>query len=250
MATDILGASGRDILAALVGGADDAAALAELARGRLRARLPDLERALAGRVGGHQRFLLARQLAHVDFLDEQIEQVSAEIAERTRPAADAISRLDTIPGVGPRIAEILLAEVGPELGRFPTAGHLASWAGMCPGNHESAGKRKGGRTRKGSKWLRSALVEAAQAAGRTKDTYLGEQYRRLARRLEPPKAAVAVGHAILEIAYYLLLRGTTYQDLGPAFFEERHRAAVVRGAVRRLEGLGLKVSLEPASPAA
>jgi transposase len=247
VATDIMGKSGREMLAALVGGTTDAATLADLAKGKLRAKLPELERALAGRFGPHQRFLVAQQLAHLDFLDESIERVSGEIAARLRSWEAAIARLDTIPGVGRRTAEVLLAEVGPDLERFPTAGHLASWAGMCPGNHESAGKRLSGRTRKGNPWLRAALVEAGQAAGRTKHTYLGAQYRRLVARRGKPRAAVAVGHAILVIAYHLLTRAATYEDLGAHYFDERQRHLVERRLVRRLEGLGYHVTLAPAA---
>jgi transposase len=250
VATSVVGASGRQMLEALVAGETDAAALAELAKGRLRDKLSDLERALTGRVGAHQRFLLAAQLAHVDFLDAAIERVSAEIRERLRPLEAAVARLDTIPGVGERTAEVILAEIGADMGRFPTARHLASWAGMCPGNHESAGKRTSGRTRRGSRWLRSALIEAAQAAARTKDTYLAAQYRRLAARRGKKKAAVAVGHTILALAYYLLTRERTYHDLGVAYFDERDRQALERRLVRRLEGLGYKVAIEPSAPAA
>ena len=250
VATSVVGASGRQMLEALVAGETDAAALAELAKGRLRDKLPDLERALTGRVGAHQRFLVAAQLAHVDFLDAAIERVSAEIRERLRPLGAAVARLDTIPGVGERTAEVILAEIGADMGRFPTARHLASWAGMCPGNHESAGKRTSGRTRRGSRWLRSALIEAAQAAARTKDTYLAAQYRRLAARRGKKKAAVAVGHTILALAYYLLTRERTYHDLGVAYFDERDRQALERRLVRRLEGLGYKVAIEPSAPAA
>jgi transposase len=247
VATDIMGLSGRQMLAALVGGETDAAAMAQLAQGRLRDKLPQLERALAGRVGAHQRFLLARQLAHVDFLDASIEEVSAEVAERLRPFEAELERLATIPGIGRRTAEVLVAEIGTDMGRFPTAAHLASWAGMCPGNDESAGKRRGGKTRKGSPWLRSALVEAARAAGRSKRTYLAAQYHRLAARRGTKRAAVAVGHTILVIAYRLLREGGAYRDLGERYFDERDRRAVERRLVGRLEGLGYKVSLEPAA---
>ena len=245
VATDILGASGRQMLEALVAGSADAAALAELAQGRLREKLPELARALAGRFGAHQQFMVAEQLAHVDYLDEAIERVSAEIGERLRPFAAAVERLDAIPGVGRRTAEILAAEIGTDMSRFPTAAHLASWAGLCPGNHESAGKRHSGRTRKGNRWLRAALVEAAQAASRTRNSYLAAQYRRLAARRGRKRAAVAVGHTILIIAYALLQRPDPYQDLGPHYFDERDRHAVERRCVRRLEALGFKVTLEP-----
>jgi transposase len=189
-------------------------------------------------------------MAHLDFLDESIKRVSAEIAERLRPFEPALERLDTIPGVGRRIAEIMLAEVGPDLSRFPSAAHLASWAGMCPGNHESAGKRQSGRTRKGNAWLRGALAEAGQAAGRTKHTYLGAQYRRLAARRGRKKATIAVGHTILIIAYHLLTEHRTYHDLGVDYLEKRNRQAVERRLIRHLEALGNKVTLEPIDPAA
>ena len=247
VATDILGKSGREMLAALVGGEADGAELAQLAHGRLREKLPQLEQALVGCFGPHQRFLVAQQLAHIDFLDETIARVSGEIAERVRPDEEAIARLDTIPGVGRSVAETLVAEIGTDLTRFPTAKHLASWAGLCPGNHESAGKRRSGKTRKGSPWLRACLVQAAHAAARTKGTYLAAQYRRLAARRGKARAAVAVAHSILIIAYHLLTEGTVYRDLGGNYFDERDRQAVERRLVHRLESLGYTVSLQPAA---
>jgi transposase len=250
VATDIAGKSGRQMVAALVGGTTDPAALADLAKGRMREKLPALERALAGCVGPHQRFLLAEQLAHVEYLDASIDRVSGEIQERLRPEEDAIARLVTIPGVARRTAEVLVAEIGTDMRQFPTARHLASWAGLCPGNNESAGKRKSGRTRKGNPWLRTALVEVAQAAGRARQTYLGAHYRRLASRRGKKKACVAVGHTILGIAYHVLDRGTTYEDLGPQYFDRRDRTAVERRLVSRLESLGYKVTIEPITPAA
>jgi transposase len=247
VATDIMGLSSRQMLAALVGGQTDAGAMAQLAHGRLREKLPALERALAGRVGPHQRFLLAQQLAHIDFLDTTIAEVSTEIAERLRPFGPALEQLATIPGVGRRTAEVLIAEIGTDMHRFPTAAHLASWAGMCPGNDESAGKRRSGKTRKGSPWLRSTLIEAARAAGRSKRTYLAAQYHRLAARRGTKRAAVAVGHSILVIAYHVLSEGEVYHDLGERYFDERDRQAVERRLVARLEGLGYKVSLDSAA---
>ena len=247
VATDILGKSGRQMLEALTLGATDAEQLAHLAKGRLREKIPELERALAGRFGPHQRFLLAEHLALIDALEASLERVSAEIAERVRPFEEALERLQTIPGVGRRVAEVIVTEVGVDLSRFPTAGHLASWAGLCPGQHESAGKRHSGRTRHGNPALRSALVEAAQAAGRTKRTYVAAQFHRLAARRGTKRAAVAVAHTILVIAYHLLSRGTTYQDLGANYFDERDRRAVERRAIRRLEALGYKVTLVPAA---
>jgi transposase len=247
VATDIMGLSRRQMLAALAGGETDAAAMAQLAQGRLRDKLPELERALAGRVGPHQRFLLARQRAHIDFLDAAIAEVSAEIAARLRPCDAELVRLATIPGVGRRTAEVLVAEIGTDMRRFPSAAHLASWAGMCPGNDESAGKRRSGKTRKGSPWLRSTLIEAARAAGRSKGTYLAAQYHRLAARRGTKRAAVAVGHTILVIAYRLLSESDVYRELGGRYFDERDRHAVERRLVTRLEGLGYKVSLELAA---
>jgi transposase len=247
VATNVLGQSGRAILTALVGGTTDPAVLADLAVGKLRAKLPQLERALAGQVGPHQRFLLARQLAHLDDLDALIEEVSAEIAERLRPFEDVIARLDTLPGVARRTAEILLAEIGTDMSRFRTARHLASWAGVCPGNHESAGRRQSGKTRPGSKWLRTALVEAAQAAARTKGTYFLAQYQRLVPRRGKKKALIAVAHSLLVRVYYLLRHGTRYEELGANYFDELDRQQVERRLVRRLERLGYKVILEPAA---
>lgn len=247
VATDVMGKSSRQMLDALVAGSMDAAGMAELAKGKLRAKLPELEKALEGRVGEHQRFMLARQLAHIDFLDETIEQLDEEIQERMRPFEEQIERLDEIPGVGRRTAEVVVAEVGVDMERFPTERHLASWAGMCPGNHESAGKRQKGTTRKGNPWLRAALIEAAHAAGRKKDSYLSAQYRRLMTRRGKKKAAVAVGHSILVIAYSLLSRDTNYQDLGGEYFDERDRQAVEQRLIHRLEGLGYKVTLQPAA---
>jgi transposase len=249
VASDVLGVSGRQILDELVAGVTDAAALAALAQGRLRDKTDQLQRALAGRFGPHQRFLVAQQLAHIDELDTRIAAVSAEIAARLRPFAPALERLDTIPGISRRGAETLLAELGPDLAPFRSAAQLASWAGLCPGNHQSAGKRISGKTRKGNPWLRALLVQAAHAVGRT-PTYLGARYRRLAARKGGKRAAIAVAHTLLRIVYALLTNQTTYVDLGVNYFDQRDRQAVERRAVRRLEGLGYTVTLEPKDPAA
>jgi transposase len=248
--TDIMGRSGREILAELVAGSTDPAAMAELAKGRMREKIPDLERALVGRFGAHHRFLVAQQLAHIDYLDEVIARLSREIAERLRPGEAERARLDEIPGIGRWTAEIIIAELGTDLRRFPTDRHAASWAGLCPGNHESAGKRTSGKTRKGNRYLRAALTEAAQAAGRTKATYLGAQYRRLAARRGKKRAALAVGHTILIIAYHLLTDGTAYHDLGSDYFDRRDQQALERRLVRRLEALGNTVTIERSDPAA
>jgi transposase len=249
VASDVLGRSGREILQALVAGETNTAVMAELARGRMRTKRPTLERALAGRFGPHQRFLVAEILAHIDFLDETIERLGAEIGERERPVEAVLDRLDTIPGVGRRTAEIIVAEVGSDVQRFPSAGHLASWAGLCPGQDESAGKRRSGKTRKGNRWLRGALVEAAHSATRTK-TYLGAQFRRLATRRGPKKAMVAVAHSILRIVYHLLLDEHPFEDLGEAYFDQRQRQQVSRRLKQRLERLGYHVQLEPITSAA
>ncbi|MDQ6672157.1 MAG: IS110 family transposase [Chloroflexota bacterium] len=250
VASDVLGTSGRAMLDAMVNGTTNATALADLARGRLRDKLDRLEQALSGRMGDHQRFLLAEQLRHLDSLDQRIDRVSAEIAERVRPFAALIERLDAIPGVGRRVAEVLVAEVGTDMTRFPSAAHLASWAGICPGNNESAGKRKSGRIRRGNPWVRMALVEAAHAAVRTKDTYLGAQFRRLAARRGAKKASIAVAHSILVIVYHLLQHDCPYADLGSNYFDEHDRQQVARRLVQRLEGLGYRVALDSLTPPA
>ncbi|GAC1403720.1 MAG: IS110 family transposase [Chloroflexota bacterium] len=203
VATDIMGKSGRDILAALLEGEMTPPAMAELARGRLRGKREALAQALTGRMRAHHRMLIALHLEEIDLFDEQIAHLSAQIADRLRPYEAEVVRLETIPGVGRHIAEILAAEMGLDMRRFASGGHLAAWAGMCPGNRESAGKRKKGPAREGNKALRRALYEAARAAARTKkpgQTYLRGQYRRLVVRLGPQKAAGAVGHTMLRIA--------------------------------------------------
>ena len=248
VALDPLGLSGREMLNALIDGSTDVASMAELARGKMRAKRGLLERALAGRMQAHQRFLLTEQLCHIDALDEGIARVSGEITERMRPFAEALERLDTIPGIGQRMAEILVAEIGIDMSRFPSASHLASWAGMCPGNQESAGKRKSGRTRKGNVWLRAALIESAHSLGRGRGTYLAAQYRRLTARRGKKKAAVALGHSILIIVYHLLSRGEVYHDLGVQYFDEGRRERLEHGLVRRLQDLGYKVNLQPSQP--
>ena len=249
VATDILGTSGRQMLAALAEGSLEPAAIADLAKGLLRKKLPQLEQALTGQVDTHQRFLIRQHLVQIEGLETAVADVSAEIAARLRPVDDVLTRLDTIPGIGRWVAEALVAELGTDMSRFPSSQHLASWAGMCPGNNSSAGKRYSGKTRKGSPWLRVLLIQAAHAAGRTQGTYLASQYRRLAARRGSKRAAVAVGHTILVMVYHLLRDGTEYEDLGASYFDERDRVAVERRLVRRLEQLGYRVSLEQAQAA-
>jgi transposase len=245
--SDVLGKSGRQILEALVAGGTQAGDLAQLATGRLRDKIPQLERALVGSFRPHQQFMVARHLAFIDAIDETVAQVSGEIAARLHPVEADVELLDAIPGIGRRTAEVWLAEVGTDRERFATHGHLASWAGLCPGNNESAGKRKSGKTRKGNPALRTALVEAAQAAARKRDSYLSAQYRRLAARRGKKKAIIALGHSLLVIAYHVLKRRVNFEDLGPTYFDERDRAGVERRLVRRLERLGYKVALERAA---
>ena len=249
VASDILGRSGREMLQALLEGQTDTTALAELARGQLRHKRPLLERALAGSFAAHQRFLVAEMLAHIDYLDQTLERLNREVAEREHPFEAALGNVDSIPGVGRRTAEIVLAEVGPDVRRFVTAGHLASWVGLCPGQAESAGKQRSGKTRKGNRWLRAALVEAAHSAIRTR-TYLGAQFRRLASRRGPKKAIVAVAHSILTIIYHLLLDGHPYEDLGLSYFDHQHQQRVTQRLTQRLERLGYRVRLEPITSAA
>jgi transposase len=245
VATRILGVSGRAMLDALVEGTTDPEVLAELARGRLRAKLGALREALEGRFSAHHALMVGKLLAHIDYLDESIAELSAEVERVIAPFSDEVELLDTIPGVDRRTAETLIAEIGVDMSRFPTHGHLASWAGMCPGNDESAGKRRSGKTRKGSKWLRGGLTEAAHAAARSKGTYLSAHYTRLRGRRGPKKAAVAVGHSILVIAYHILERGEPYQELGEDYFNRRRSEEAYRKRlVRQLERLGHRVVLE------
>ena len=251
VASNIVGLSARQMLQALAEGQTDAAVLAQLAQGRLRDKIPQLEQALAGTMRSHQRFLLAQQLTHLDDLDALLTRLDGEIAARLQSTEEAVTHLDTIPGVGRRTAEVIVAEVGTDIGRFPTAGHLAAWAGVAPGNNESAGKRKSGKTRKGSPWLRAALVEAAQAVGRSKKTALGAYYRRIAARRGRKRALIATAHRILEVAYYLLRDQADYREPGPDYYVARDRQALERRLIRQLHALGYEVTLPPpAAPAA
>lgn len=302
VASDLMGVSARQMLAALCTGRSDTEAIAQLAKGRLREKIPLLEQALEGDFQPHQRFLVAQQLAHIDYLEGLIDQVSGEIVQRLEPPAPpphgpapgreapggeaplsaaegeerrealhlrlatgglqqqeagagplsfaaAVALLVTITGVSQRTAEVIVSEIGTDMSRFPSAGHLCSWAGLVPGLNVSAGKRQGNKTRRGSPWLRSALVESAHGASRSKGTYLSAQYHRLAARRGKKKAIVAVAHTILAIAYYLLKDRTEYEELGDAYYDERDKEVLQRRLVRRLEELGYTVTAELAQAA-
>lgn len=248
--SDITGVSARSMLESLIAGVSDPEKLAQLARGRLRSKHEELLKALQGRFTPHHAFVLAEQLSYFDFLDEAVERVTSEIEKRIVDNHQEVELLDTIPGINPRTASLLLAEIGPDMSRFPSARHLASWAGLCPGNNESAGKRYSGRTRKGNKWLRQALMEAAHGAARTKNTYLRAQFGRITARRGKKRALVAVAHSILTIIYYVLKRREPYRELGGNYFDEHDRKSIERRLVARLESLGNQVTLKPgAQPA-
>jgi transposase len=249
VASDVLGKSGRAMLEALVGGAQDPAALAELARGRLRAKLPALRLALEGRVRPHHRALLAQMLAHIDFLEGALAQVQREIEAALGPCAEAVALAEELPGIGHDAALAIIAEIGPDMSRFPSAKHLASWAGVCPGNRTSAGKRLSGKTTRGDPWLRGVLGEVAWAISHTSDNYFAALFHRLARRRGTQKAVVAVAHSVLTTLYHMLRDHTHYHDLGADYFEHLDRARLERHHVRHLEQLGYAVTLTPA-PAA
>ncbi len=275
--TDITGVSARRMLEAMIRGETDPKALAQLAKGRLRNKLPELEKALKGRMTDHHRFLLKRYLAHMDFLEEEIQALSREIAYRieamSAPSDDepptearqeseestesqsltwnqAIELLITMPGVERRTAEMILAEIGLDMSRFPSARHLAAWAGVAPGNHQSGGKRYSGRSKKGNRTLRTVLVQAAHSAKRKKDSYLAALYHRIARRRGKKRAIVAVAHSMLVSIYYMLTRQQPYQDLGPDHFDSRRKEAKVDYLMRQLRRLGYQVALQPVAAAA
>ena len=286
VATDITGVSARSMLEAILAGRTDPQALAELAKGRLRHKRSELERALQGVVRDHHRFMLAQHLTQIDFLEEQIglydSQIVAHMAQTTldtpsEPPApsgevpirtdealtdnptsttaplswtEAVALLDTIPGVNRRGAELLLAEIGTDMSRFPSAAHLASWAKVAPGNNESAGKRYSGATGHGNRWLRTGIVQAAWAAVRVKKSYLSSFYHRLAARRGAKRAIFAVAHRILIAVYHMLSKREAYHDLGATYLDERNKTNVVKRSIRRLEQLGFQVTIAPTQPAA
>ncbi len=247
VASDILGVSGRSMLKALVAGERDADRLAELAKGTLRNKRAQLANALQGRFHEHHAFLIGQLLSHVEELDTHIAQCDARIEEATRPFEAELTLIRTIPGLRNRGSEAVLAEVGIDMTRFPDAAHLASWIGLCPGNNESAGKRKSGRTRKGNVWCKTALVEAAWCASRTRDTYLNALFRRLARRLGAKRAIVAVAHSIAVAVWHVLSRKEPYRDLGPDHFNRDNKEKLVRLHLRGLRRLGVTVAVLPAA---
>ncbi|ULO05768.1 IS110 family transposase [Paenibacillus sp. 19GGS1-52] len=243
VASNVLGVSGRNMLEAMIQGESDPSILADFAQKKLKAKKEQLKLALEGSLGPHQLLMLEKQLSHIDQLNELITELDEEIERRMSPFAEDLKLLDTIPGVGKRTAEQILAEIGTDMTRFPSAGHLCSWAGMTPGHDESAGKKRSAKTRKGNKKLRSALVESARAAGRKKNTYLSAQYHRIAGRRGKNRAAVAVGHSILAIVYILLTRRQEYKELGFDYFDQRNHDMVMNRSIKRLESLGYQVNL-------
>jgi len=245
VATDVLGVSGRAMFAALLDGERDPDVLADLARGRLRAKLPQLRQALVGRVKPHHLVLISQILAHIDFLEQAIAEMQVEIDRCLPPFEKALELLQTIPGIREVAAAAILAEIGTDMSRFPSAGHLASWAGLCPTNKESAGKRMKGPRNRGNVWLRAIMGEVAWASIRTKASYFYAQYHRLARRRGKEKAAVAVAHSLLVVIYHVLSTGRPYQELGVDHFDRLNTAHIQRHHVRRLEQLGYTVTLTP-----
>jgi transposase len=251
VATDILGRSGRAMLAALIDGERDVRALAELAKARMRPKIPQLVQALTGNFGEHHAFLCRLHLERIDQLSAAILEFSERIEEEMRPFARQLDRLATIPGVGQSTAEVIIAETGGDMSRFRTAGHLASWAGVCPGHHESAGKHKSGKTRHGNRWLGGALGTAAMAASRTKDTtYLGARHHRLVPRLGKKKALVALEHSILTAVWHMLTNDVDYHDLGGDYFTQRDPEAAMRRLTRQANALGFTIRFDPIPGAA
>jgi transposase len=274
--SDVMGVSARAMLQELAQGSDDPQALAELAKGRLRQKVKELEAALVGVVEVHHRFILAKQLAHIDFLDEQIEEMSVEIGQQlermSQPSIDdssaspgqptdpegspppdlpplswteAVALLDTMPGVDERVAEVMLAEMGLDMRQFPTAKDLVSWAGLAPGNHQSGGKRYTSHTTKGNNPLRSMMTQAAWAAARTKDTFLKARYHRLAARRGKKRAIIAIAHSMLESAWFMLTRRQPYQELGGDYYDQRKKESKVSYLTKQLTKLGFAVTLDP-----
>jgi transposase len=250
VASDILGTSGRDMLRALIAGKQTPEQMADLARLKMRRKIPELRLALQGRVSDHHRFVLAELLDQVEDLERRIERFNQRIEEISGPFAQAIQAVMELPGFDRRAAQNVVAEIGKDMSRFPTDRHLPSWAGMCPGSHESAGKRKSGKTNKGSRWLRATLVQAAWAASHTKNSYFRAQYYRLAGRRGKKRALVAVGHSLLTVIYHVLKAQKPYHDLGPNYFDSLDTKRLARHYVRRLQSLGYAVQVAAPNQAA
>jgi transposase len=250
VASDILGPSGRDMLRALISGDQDSSQMAELARRQLRVKIPELRLALEGHVTDHHRFLLMELMHHLEYLEAQIERFSQRIEEVSGPFQEAIAAVASLPGFNQRAAQNVVAEIGCTMGQFPSADHLASWSGVCPGNNESGGKRKSGKTTKGSRWLRLALSQAAWAASRKKDSYFQAQFRRLAGRRGKKRALISVARSLLVVIYHLLKKRTTFKDLGRDYFDKLNSRRLVPYLVKRIENLGYDVSIVPCQAAA
>jgi transposase len=247
VATDIMGVSGRAMLEAMIKGVEDPQVLVKLAKGRLRKKSDDLRQALQGLVGPHQRMLLDIQLTHVTFLDEEIDRLDKEIAEQMLPYETDMKNIDTMTGMARRSTQEVLAETGTDMTRFANHAHFASWAKFCPGNNESAGKRKSGRTGKGNPWLQSIMVQSAWAASHTKDTYLSSLYHHIAPRRDKKRAIFAVAHSMFVSIYYMLRDHSSYRELGKNYFDQVNRKSVIKRSVRRIESLGYTVTLTPTS---
>lgn len=247
VASDALGVSGREMILALIQGRDDPAELAGLARGRLRAKLPELEKALEGQVTAHHRFLLRELMRQLAFLEGQVARFEAEIEQRMPPFEWAAGLLMTMPGVDRTAACALIAEIGTDMSRFASARHLVSWAGLCPGNNESAGKRRSGKSHRGNRWIKGVMTEIAWAASRTKSSYSRAQYRKLAAHRGKKRALVAVANSLLHAAWYMLSHRQGYKDLGADYLERLNQKQLERSLIRRLERLGHKVILQPAA---
>ncbi len=245
VASDALGVSAMAMLRALAQGETDAARMANMAKKQLRKKIPQLQLALEGCLLPHHRWLLSEMIEDLDHVGAKITRIEEMIEQQMRPFHNAVDRWLTVPGIKHRLAWTLVAEVGPSVEAFPSAGDLVSWAGVCPGNNKTAGKRKSGTTRAGNPWLRRALCEAAWAASKSKGTYLQAQFRRLAALRGPKRALIAVASSILTAGYYIMQRATTYQELGPDYFDKRNTARATRRLVKRLEALGHTVFLEP-----
>jgi transposase len=245
VATDVLGKSGRNMLNALLDGQEDAEALAELAQGRLRAKLPALRKALDGRVQPHHRTLLERILAHIDFLEESLAQLQAEMEPYLDPFEEAVELVQSVVGIGELAAASIIAEIGTDMSRFASDKHIASWAGVCPGNKQSGGKRLSGKTTKGNPYLRAILFEVSWAIAHTKDNYLSTFYHRMARRHGKHKAIAALAHKVLVVIYHILRTKKPYTDLGADYFDQRDRKRIELHHVHRLEQLGYTVTLSP-----